>query len=151
MLGKKGFTLIELMVVIIIVGILAAVAVPTMRMNVRRAQGTEGIAILGTIRTAQRIYFAEHGVYASNTSGGGETSVVMALLNLTAADLGGQYYGGDDLFSRLDFSAGASGDVDTSFYVGINGTGDASGQWIEMNDVGEIRESYANDSSFWSQ
>jgi len=59
----KGFTLVELLVVIIIVGILAAVAVPIIRGNTIRAMFTEATAALGTIRSAQRGYFVENNSY----------------------------------------------------------------------------------------
>ena len=65
---KRGFTLIELMVVVIIVGILAAVAVPLYRTNVRKAKATEGAALLGAVRTAERVYYAEHNEYTSDKS-----------------------------------------------------------------------------------
>ncbi len=53
------------MVVVIIVGILAAVAVPLYRANVRRAMSSEGQALVGSIRTAERLWFAEHNVYTA--------------------------------------------------------------------------------------
>ena len=58
---KKGFTLIELMVVILIVGILAAVAIPIMRGRIDSAKWSEGKAMAGTIATALRAYGAEKG------------------------------------------------------------------------------------------
>ena len=64
--SKKGFTLVELMVVVIIVGILAAVAVPLYRANLNRAASSEGVALLGSIRTAQRVYYAEHDTYTAS-------------------------------------------------------------------------------------
>ena len=61
MKSRKGFTLIELMVVILIVGILAAVAIPLMRGRIDSAKWTEGKAAAGTIATALRAYCAEQG------------------------------------------------------------------------------------------
>ena len=61
MKSRKGFTLIELMVVILIVGILAAVAIPLMRGRIDSAKWSEGKAIMGTIATALRAHIAEKG------------------------------------------------------------------------------------------
>ena len=59
--SSKGFTLIELMVVIFIVGILAAVAIPIMRGRIDSAKWSEGKAGAGSIRTAARAFCAEKG------------------------------------------------------------------------------------------
>ena len=63
---KHGFTLVELMVVVIIVGILASVAVPIYRANIKKAMASEGAALLGSVLTAQRIYYAENNTYTTN-------------------------------------------------------------------------------------
>jgi len=63
-----GFTLIELMVVVIIVGILAAVAIPIYRSNVRKAAATEGAALLGAVLTAERLYYSEFDAYTATGS-----------------------------------------------------------------------------------
>ena len=61
MRSRKGFTLIELMIVIVIVGILAAVIVPLLLSRVERAKYSEGKAIASQIATAVRAYVAEYG------------------------------------------------------------------------------------------
>lgn len=59
----KGFTLVELVIVIVIVGILSIVAVPIYRGYTRKAMATEGKSLLGTIQTAQKVYFAEYAMF----------------------------------------------------------------------------------------
>jgi len=69
---KKGFTLIELMTVVIIVGILASAAVPIYKGQIRRAIASEGEALLGSVRTAELVYYSEHNSYLDVSNGGGE-------------------------------------------------------------------------------
>ena len=61
--GKKGFTLVELMIVILIVAILTALSVPLMRGWRIRAVLTEATMALGAVRTQMRIYYAQYGEY----------------------------------------------------------------------------------------
>jgi len=60
---RAGFTLVELMVVIIIVGVLAAAAVPIYSAFVKKARVSEAKASIGTIRAAEEVYWAENAVY----------------------------------------------------------------------------------------
>lgn len=61
---RKGFTLIELMVVFIIIGILVGIAIPQFTTSTERSRAAEGVTILGAIRAAQLRYFAENSTYA---------------------------------------------------------------------------------------
>lgn len=61
----KGFTLVELVIVIVIVGILSIVAVPIYRGYTRKAMASEGRALLGTIQTAQKVYYTEFAQFAT--------------------------------------------------------------------------------------
>ncbi len=62
---QKGFTLIELMIVIAIIGILAAIAIPAYQNYVIRAQATEGSSIIGSLETAFEECYANTGTAAS--------------------------------------------------------------------------------------
>jgi len=62
--GRKGFTLIELMVVVAIIAILAAIAIPQYRKFQLRSKTTEAKENIGAIVTAEEGFAAEHGLYA---------------------------------------------------------------------------------------
>ena len=64
----KGFTLIELMIVVVIVGILAALVVPLLLSRVEKAKYSEGKAIASQIATAVRAYAVEADVVSPSPS-----------------------------------------------------------------------------------
>lgn len=92
--GKKGFTLVELMVVILIVGILAAVAIPLMQGRIDKAKWSEANAAAGTIRTAVRAYAAETSIATAQTLIGNtlDDADTQAALGFSTADLTGTYF-----------------------------------------------------------
>jgi type IV pilus assembly protein PilA len=64
--NKKGFTLIELMIVVAIIGILAAIAIPNFMNYQCKARQSEAKTALGTLRTLQEAYFAEYDTYTAD-------------------------------------------------------------------------------------
>ena len=71
--SQKGFTLIELMIVVAIIGILAAIAIPNFLRFQLRARSSEGKTNIAAIRTSQESYQAEFGNYIS-TNGAAPTA-----------------------------------------------------------------------------
>lgn len=62
----SGFTLTELLVVIIIVGILAALAIPRFGRSTGKAMETEAKLALHQVQELQRVYFLEHKTYSTS-------------------------------------------------------------------------------------
>ncbi len=69
--NSKGFTLIELMIVVAIIGILAAIAIPNFLKYQCKAKQSEAKSNLGSLRVAQEAYYAECDTYKSGTTGYG--------------------------------------------------------------------------------
>lgn len=63
--STAGFTLVELMVVIVIVSVLSAIAIPAFRNYLQRSRTTEAITFLGEIKERQTAYRGEFGQYCA--------------------------------------------------------------------------------------
>ena len=92
--ARKGFTLIELMIVVAIIGLLSAIAIPSFLRFQLKSKSSEGKTNLAAIRTSQQSHYSEFGFYVSASP-----SPAATLLNLkttfTNAD------GPDDGFDQL--------------------------------------------------
>ena len=75
---QKGFTLIELMIVIAIIGILAAIAIPAYQNYVTRAQVTEGMSLAGAWENAIGEFFAQNNSFPSGASATGSSTSIIA-------------------------------------------------------------------------
>ena len=133
---QNGFTLVELMVVAIIVAILAAVAIPLMSAQKKRAAATEGEAGLGVMRSAMRANFAESGSYSIDAR---DQSTIVAPVTVTASnmpgvngsDLNGRYFQMGD-YQIFSVSANA-------YVLRVTGsTTDVAGVSIDLDQAGNF-------------
>ncbi|MBC8258245.1 MAG: prepilin-type N-terminal cleavage/methylation domain-containing protein [SAR324 cluster bacterium] len=65
---KRGFSLLEVMIVVVIIGILATLAYPSLDGYLLRSKQTEAKVSLSAVYTAQKIYFATNQTYADTLS-----------------------------------------------------------------------------------
>jgi prepilin-type N-terminal cleavage/methylation domain-containing protein len=99
---KNGFTIVELMVVIIVISIISAVAVPMLQGRISSAKWSEGKAMMGGIAVALRAHVSEKGSHFSAVP-------TLDQLGFAGTDLNGSY-----------FTGGESGDGDFSWIVNSN-------------------------------
>jgi type IV pilus assembly protein PilE len=75
---EKGLTLIELIIVVAIVGILAAVAIPVYTGYTQRGRRAEAKTALEQLRASQEVFRAENGRYANDATDGNALTVLRA-------------------------------------------------------------------------
>jgi type IV pilus assembly protein PilA len=86
---QKGFTLIELMIVVAIIGILAAIAIPAYQDYTIRAQVTEGMNLASAVETGVSEYYANTGAWPTNlTLAGGDSNNKPSGKYVTSVDVG---------------------------------------------------------------
>ena len=90
---QKGFTLIELMIVVAIIAILAAIAIPAYQDYLIRAQVSEGAVLSDGAKTALSEFYSNTGVFPTAGSPASNTSVGLAV----PASIAGKYVTGVDV------------------------------------------------------
>jgi general secretion pathway protein G len=134
--GQRGFTLVELLIVVIILGILAAVVIPQFNTVSADAKESSLVANLNTIRQAISLYRVQHNeIYPGQ---GGWAEFVTHLTTGTDPDgAPGNQYGPylRTTFPANPFTTTATGTVVAT----MPGTPTGGTGWIYCNTTGEIR------------
>ena len=135
MKSRKGFTLVELMVVVVIVALLAALLIPMLTARIEAARWSEGKAAAGTVATALRAYVIERAELEPTLAVG--DIIISDFMN--PADLTGKYFQytdeGTDYALTLvtyDPSVVAPGDYVITYTITVTpGTKDTNVQWTK--------------------
>ena len=101
---QKGFTLIELMIVVAIIGILAAVALPAYQDYTKRARVTEGFNLAASLKTGVADFYASNAIFPSTNA-----SVGVASGAVTGASVN-------------DVQIGANGVISITYAANVDGT-----------------------------
>lgn len=149
---QQGFTLIELMIVVAIIGILAAVAIPQYQNYVGKSNVASAVSTLSGNKTGIEAYIMENGLFPNNTKAkaatgtAGQPGYVAAVPGSEPDDLGVvQPTFGDITFVTSDTAAKSTGagSIDLKFSTGNPGVKDkkvrlartADGTWTCLTDV----------------
>lgn len=124
-------------VVVLIVGILAAVAIPRIRSHIDAGKWSEGKAAMGTIATALRAYAAEKGA----TGMYGEGLPTLTTLGFSASDLHETYFTIENYYVETSaFVAGNDPALTFTIKATSAGTGITSPSEVRLNQAGTWTE-----------
>ena len=125
--SSRGFTLVELAVVVVIIGVLAAFAVPRFMASVERSKAAEAFNYLSAVQAAQERYHARQGTYAS--------AITDLDIKLTAPKY----------FSVGTIAAGTTSSLEDSWKLTLTRTGASAGYGAYTVTFNE--EGYSSDDS----
>ena len=132
---KKGFTLTELLVVVLIIAILSSVALPQYMKAVEKARATEAIELLGTLARAESAYYLTNDTY---TTGLDELGIVLPGISATPS-----------LANTTNFQFQAVSANSTRLIVNAKRKSDSDQYhiWLIMNDQGQVDVCCSGDSA----
>ncbi|HIF9239552.1 TPA: pilin [Photobacterium damselae] len=123
MKGQKGFTLIELMIVVAVIGVLSAIAIPQYQNYVHKSELGAGLATASALKINIEDFIASNGAFPDGTtSGEGPT------------DLGASTFANGNISFDVSGATGTSGKIIVTFTSGIANTETIS---LNRSDAGK--------------
>ena len=127
---SAGFTLIELMIAIVLIGVLAAVALPTYNSQVTKGRRADCQGSMVAFAQSMEKYYAVNFTYAGAADGGGDTGAPAATLHPSRCPLGG------NAFYNLSITAADAGSYTLRATPVSGGPQDGDGI-LEVNSLGQ--------------
>ena len=134
---QHGVTLIELLIVVAIAGIIAAVAMPAYQDYVMRGKLADAHSILGATRTRLEQYYQDNRSYPVNC--GGTAAGLPALTNFPPTS------------TYFTYGCASNGTAGQTFLLTASGTGATAGFGFTIDDQGNRATSAVPPSTAWSR
>ena len=119
--NKRAFTFVEMMAVILVVGVLAALTIPIVRGRTEQTKWSEAAAAAGTIRQAIRAYYAQDSIAAAGMIGS-TVDTVQGALGFQSGDLTGRYFQADN-FTIANVDGNGNATITVAAPAGLTGSG----------------------------
>jgi prepilin-type N-terminal cleavage/methylation domain-containing protein len=142
--ARRSFTLTELMVVMVIIGIMAVMSVPSFQRAIEQSQADIAVANLRAIWAAQRLYWLENHVYSDQLSCSTESQKGLKELGLIDREL--PLTEGTDTYRRggysYSLSTGSDGTTFTATATPVNGAG-----YFTIDQAGHVSDQEGSSSN----
>lgn len=140
---QKGFTLIELMIVVAIIGILAAIALPAYQDYTARSQMSEAMTLASGARTAVTEYYTSEGDFpASNASAGLADATVITGNYVASVHTGTSPAAKGTIVATIKNTSGVSEGIKTLKLILSASTAGGSVTWVCTNDSTNAQQKY---------
>ena len=150
---SKGFTLLEVMIVVAIIGVLAAIAVPQYNVYVKKAKVSEAIALTHEVQAAMSQYYYKTRRFPANYADWGRRNGEVGLRDPSTYEsdaIAKMWLGSQGVVGAANTSGHIAITLNPDLKLGLNGSGNAMLlSTVEATDRGGIEFICGNTNSVW--